>query len=156
MADEPDNATNSGSGPPAIKEGADVANPFNDFLGIEIVEAVAGECMMRLALRPEHMNPNDVAHGGVVSTLIDAATGTAVRTLLLERSESERVHVTVDLHVTYLAPAFGKELVAKARVMRGGRTAVFSEAEVRDDTGRVVARGTVTYLLVVSPSPRGS
>ena len=60
------------------------------------------------------------------------------------------------LLLLFAAPAFGKELVAKARVMRGGRTAVFSEAEVRDDTGRVVARGTVTYLLVVSPSPRGS
>jgi acyl-coenzyme A thioesterase PaaI-like protein len=49
--------------------------------------------------------------------------------------------------LNYLAPAHG-ELTCKGAVMKGGRSVVFAEAEVTDDRGQAVCRGTATYRVV--------
>jgi hypothetical protein len=41
-----------------------------------------GRCTFALAVRPEHMNPHGVVHGGVVYTLVDFAMGGALTSLL--------------------------------------------------------------------------
>ncbi len=116
-------------------------------LGIETVAAEPGRVVNRIAIREEHLNYNDVVHGGVISSLIDSVAGGAVRTLRDEGEIRQRPHATSDLHVSYLAPARGSELVAEARVVKMGRTAAFTEVEVRDDGGRLVAMGLVTFVI---------
>ncbi len=116
-------------------------------LGIETVAAEPGRVVNRIAIREEHLNYNDVVHGGVISSLIDSVAGGAVRTLRDEGEIRKRPHATSDLHVSYLAPARGSELVAEARVVKMGRTAAFTEVEVRDDGGRLVAMGLVTFVI---------
>lgn len=83
----------------------------------------------------------------MISSLIDSAAGGAVRTLRDEAEIRARPHATSDLHVSYLAPARGRELVAEARVVKMGRTAAFTQVEVRDDGGRLVAMGLVTFVI---------
>lgn len=116
-------------------------------IGIETVVAEPGRVVNRIAVREEHLNYNDVVHGGVISSLIDSVAGGAVRTLRDEAEIRLRPHATSDLHVSYLAPARGTELVAEARVVKMGRTAAFTEVEVRDDGGRLVAMGLVTFVI---------
>ncbi|WP_322797053.1 PaaI family thioesterase [Tepidiforma sp.] len=116
-------------------------------VGIETVSARPGLVVNRVVLREEHLNYNDVVHGGVISSLIDSAAGGAVRTLRDEAEIRARPHATSDLHVSYLAPARGTELVAEARVVKMGRTAAFTQVEVRDDGGRLVAMGLVTFVI---------
>jgi len=123
-------------------------------LGVEFVEAVGGRALCRVRLREQHMNYNSVVHGGVISGLVDSAAGAAVRTCREPREMRERPHATSDLHVQYLAAATGSELLARARVLKVGRTAVFAEVDVEDDSGRLVARGSVTFVVSASHARR--
>lgn len=120
---------------------------FWGLVGIEIVTAQRGVVTYRIALRPDHMNTNEVAHGGVISSLIDSAAGGATRTVRTVAEIAARPHATSDLHVTYLAPGIGTELRAVAKVVKAGRTAIFTEVEVTNDRGRTVARGLVTFVI---------
>ena len=59
-----------------------------------------------------------------------------------------------EIKVSFLRPAIvGSVLTCTARVVSGGKTVVFVEAEVVDDAARVVARASSTY--VTSPRPDG-
>jgi uncharacterized protein (TIGR00369 family) len=120
---------------------------FWERVGIETVSAEPGRVVCRVRLADYHFNSNDVVHGGVISSLIDSAAGSAVRTLRSDAEIRERPHATSDLHVSYLAAARGSELVAEARVARLGRTAAFIQVDVRDDGGRVVALGMATFVI---------
>ena len=120
---------------------------FWGLVGIEVVAAERGEVTYHVALRADHMNTNEVAHGGVISSLIDSSAGGATRTVRTVAEIAARPHATSDLHVTYLAPGIGTELRAVAKVVKAGRTAIFTEVEVTDDRGRAVARGLVTFVI---------
>lgn len=118
-----------------------------EMVGIETVEAVDGTSTCRVDLDERHLNYNDVVHGGVTSGLIDSAAGSAVRSLRSMDEIRERPHATTDLHVSYLSGARGSELVARARVIRQTRTAIFVEVDVLDDRERPVARGLTTFVI---------
>ncbi len=121
-------------------------------IGVEPVTVEPGHVINRLTLRPEHMNYIQVAHGGLVSSMIDIASGAAVGSLRTADEIQARPHATSDLHVSYFSGASGAAISADARVIKVGRTAVFTEVKVRDDRGRIVAQGMVTYVI----SARGS
>jgi uncharacterized protein (TIGR00369 family) len=123
-------------------------------VGIEFLEASAGVVVCRVRLREEHLNYNNVVHGGVISSLIDSAAGGAVRTTRAPEEIAARPHATSDLHVVYLAPAMGTVLIAEARTVRAGRTAIFTEVDVRDDREKLVARGLVTFVIGQAPPSR--
>jgi uncharacterized protein (TIGR00369 family) len=125
-------------------------------VGIETLSAVGGTAKCRVMLREDHLNYNDVVHGGVTSGLIDSAAGSAVRSLRTLAEIEERPHATTDLHVSYLAAARGTCLTATARVIRSTRTAIFTEVDVEDDAGRAVARALVTFVITQGrPARRG-
>ncbi|GAB4322994.1 MAG: PaaI family thioesterase [Dehalococcoidia bacterium] len=126
-------------------------------LGIETTAAGAAGATCRVRLEPKHFNYNGVVHGGVISGLIDSTAGAAVRSIRKPDEIAARPHATSDLHVTYLAPASGEELIAHGRVLRRGRTAIFTEVDVfdvRDGQERQVARGTVTFVIAPAPPVR--
>ena len=127
------------------------AGRYWGLLGIETVAAERGLVTNRVLLREEHLNYNHVAHGGVVSSLIDSAAGGAVRTMRTPEEIKARPHATSDLHVAYISPATGAELTAVARVIKAGRTAIFTEVDVTDDRGRTIARGMVTFVIGAGP-----
>ena len=126
-------------------------------MGVEVVEVTPGTCTSRINLREHHFNSNQVVHGGVISGLIDCAAGIAVRSVRDPADIAERPNATSDLHVQYLAAAKGTELVATATVLKAGRTAFFVGVDVADDAGRLVARGSGTFVASaghVPPSPK--
>lgn len=117
-------------------------------LDIEFGEMEPGQATLRIRLRDHHLNYNNVAHGGVLSGLVDSAAGAAIRTLRSVEEIAARPHATSDLHVQYLAGAKANStLVATARVVKLGRTAIFCEVGVEDDAGRLVGRGSVTFVI---------
>ena len=92
--------------------------PFNKFLGMELAKLDDGLCRLELEVRPEFIGDplRPALHGGVLSTLCDAAGGAAVWTMV---EPTDRVS-TIDLRVDYLAPGRLARLVAEAQVMRVG------------------------------------
>jgi uncharacterized protein (TIGR00369 family) len=92
--------------------------PFNAHLGLEVTEFNAGICWMRLPFRPEWVGDpyRPALHGGLISTLADAAGGGAVFSMLPRVMPVS----TIDLRVDYLRPGLLEDLWCEARVLRVG------------------------------------
>jgi acyl-CoA thioesterase len=122
------------------------ATPFWQHLAIRFVEAEVGRGVVSMPMRPEFgtVGRPDVVHGGAIATLIDAAAGTAVRSLRGE-DEPPWAQATTDLNVSYLDAATS-DLVAEGRVMRSGRAIAWVQVDVRraDDVLVAVGRATVS------------
>ena len=116
--------------------------PFAEFLGISIVGNEPGVARLEMALRPELMNSFHDAHGGVVMALADVALAVAAIT----QDGAARGAITVDLSVSFLGPGKGM-LRAEARCLRAGRSLAFSEGEIRDAAGILVAKAIGTFKL---------
>jgi uncharacterized protein (TIGR00369 family) len=122
--------------------------PFGDLLGIEALEETPGRARTALNLKPEHLNSWAVAHGGAVMTLLDLTLGMAARSL----EPGSMGAVTIELKTNFLAPARGR-IFAEGRATPYGRTLTYSEGEVRDDSGKILAKANGTFkLLRNSPS----
>jgi uncharacterized protein (TIGR00369 family) len=109
--------------------------PFDALLGTRPVRVEHGEAEILLELRPEHRNRRGVAHGGVISALLDTALGAAVVSTL----RPEEWCGTLELSVQFRDPARHGPLAGHGRVARRGRRVAFAEGEVRDARGRTVA-----------------
>jgi len=122
--------------------------PFWRHLGIRFVEAEQGRAVVAMPLRPEFgtVNRPDVVHGGAIATLIDAAAGTAIRTLRTPDEPAWRGMSTTDLNVSYLDAA-SSDLTAEGRVLRSGRAVAWAQVDVRDAGGALVAVGRVTAAI---------
>ena len=109
--------------------------PFDALLGLEVVRAAAGEAEASLQITEAHRNRRGVAHGGVVSALLDTSLGAAVVSTLSPQEWCG----TLELSVQFRDPARHGPLRGTGRVVRRGRRVAFAEGEVRDAHGRVVA-----------------
>ena len=118
--------------------------PFHQWLRPEVsaVEDDDSGVVIRLPLRPEfrrdHNHP--VVHGGVIAALIDIAGHAAIA------ARTRHGIPTVDMRVDYLRMAAGKEVVAKAKTVRFGRTLGIVDVSVVDDDQRLVATGRCVFL----------
>lgn len=109
--------------------------PFDELLGLDVVRASEGRAEALLQLRPDHRNKRGVAHGGVVSALLDTALGAAV----VSTMAPEEWCGTLELSVQFRDPARHGPLTGRGRVARRGRRIAFAEGEVVDGNDRVVA-----------------
>lgn len=99
----------------------------------------------RLTPVQEHANRNGTVHGGVLSTLLDAAMGQAVREGLEDGQET----ATAALSLAFLAPAkTGEELVVGIEVLQRGGSLVMLTGEVRRPDGKPVAHGVGTFAVI--------
>jgi uncharacterized protein (TIGR00369 family) len=111
------------------------SRPYYRLLGLRAEAGQpAGHSLIRLDSRAELENSRGEVHGGVVASMLDAAMGVAVRSLL----EDGEGATTVSLTVNYLKPG-RTALAAKGRVVRSGRTISSAEAVVEDASGHAVA-----------------
>lgn len=116
--------------------------PFAELLGIRVVLREKGRAILEQELRPELLNSWGVAHGGVVTTLADIALAVAALTM----DASARGALTVELNVSFIGPGSGT-LVAEGRCLKAGRSLAFSEGEIRDGEGKLVAKAVGTFQL---------
>jgi len=124
------------------------ANRFWRYLGVEVAEAKEGWVRLRVPLRDDLRNAGGApVHGGVYSALVDMAVGGALSTVN-EESAGGLGQTTLDLNVSFLAAAAGEEIFAEGRILRRGRTIAFGEATLTDTSGKLLAVGRVTYLIL--------
>ena len=117
---------------------------FNQYFGIEVLSAQAGEVEIGMPWRPEAGQYSGYLHAGLVGALIDTACGFAAFTVVGNVLAS---HFAVNC----LRPAVGERFVARARVVKPGKSQVFTACELyakTGDTEKLVATGE-TLLLVV-------
>jgi uncharacterized protein (TIGR00369 family) len=94
-------------------------------LGARVTRVVAGEVEIRVPFRSDLTQQHGFLHAGVLSSALDSACGYAAFTLM-----PEGVGVlTVEFKINLLDPARGEELIARARVVRAGRTITVCQGE---------------------------
>lgn len=123
---------------------------FTQAAGVEVMAASPGRVTLGVARRADLLQPNGYFHGGVIAGLADHAAGGAVTTAL----EGGQFAVTVNLQVSYLAPADGERLIARAHAVQAGRTIGVAQVEVsieRDGAESPCAMATVTLRAVAAP-----
>ena len=119
--------------------------PYFELLSMGIVEVGIGFSVLEIDLAEKHLQPFGFVHGGVYASIIDAATFWAVFYGIKEQNDGV---TTADLKLNYLAPATSGKLIAKGRQIKLGKTLGYAEAEVCDDSGKIVAHGTSTVILL--------
>ena len=120
--------------------------PFQRLLGFRKVLHDTDVARFELDLHADLTNIVGLPHGGVHAALLDTALGSAG--CFNGAGQPVRKAVTLNLNISFVSAPAGAMLVAEGRRIGGGRTIYFCEGEVRDDTGRLVARasGTFRYL----------
>jgi 5-carboxymethyl-2-hydroxymuconate isomerase len=119
------------------------APPFNQYLGVRVVRMEGGDAEASIELAPHHTNNRGVAHGGVVSSLLDSAMGAAV----ISAIPKEWWCATTGLSIQFVAGAREGSLQATGKVVRRGRTIAFVQGEAHDAKGRLVATAQGTWHL---------
>jgi 5-carboxymethyl-2-hydroxymuconate isomerase len=119
------------------------APPFNQYLGIRVVRMEGGEAEASIELAPHHTNNRGVAHGGVVSSLLDSAMGAAV----ISAIPKEWWCATTGLSIQFVAGAHEGALTATGQVVRRGRAIAFVQGLAHDASGRLVATAQGTWHL---------
>lgn len=95
-------------------------------LGAELVSLAPGTAEIRTLFRPELTQQHHYFHAGVTGAIADSACGYAAYTLMPADSSV----LTVEYKINLLAPADGEELIARARVLRSGKTLKICMADV--------------------------
>ena len=104
----------------AINESA----AFNRWCGLEVTSASAGQIELALPWRAEFGQYTGFLHAGLIGTLIDTACGFAAVTVA--GSGVLAAHFSVNC----LRPAQGERFIARARVVRAGKTQVFTACDL--------------------------
>ena len=113
-------------------------------LGARISESEPGRVVLELDAGPEHRHGGGVVQGGVITQIADAAMGMSLATL----QEDGLWNTTIELKINFIRPVVSGRIRAVGRVVEIKQTLMFSEADVLDEQGRLVARASSTCLAV--------
>lgn len=118
--------------------------PFHDHVALTIESAENGHARLRMRWRSEHALVSGVLHGGFLAIISDAAVHTAADTLLKPGEEL----TTIELKTNFLAPVRGQDVIAEASIVKRGRTIVLGDVNIRVDSGEIVGKSLVTYMVL--------
>jgi uncharacterized protein (TIGR00369 family) len=130
--------------------------PFVEELGLELHSCADGKAELRVDLAEAHLNSWEVAHGGVLMTMLDVAMAQAARSVHATSAANGRTGVaTIEMKTSFVRPAEG-ELRALGKLLHRTSTLAFCEASVLDAGGHLCAHATGTFkYLRALPTPKG-
>lgn len=125
--------------------------PVGELLGwtLEHLDAQAGTARVRYEAKPQFTNPLGNVQGGLIAAMLDDAMGPA----LVATLGPGQFAPTLEMKVSYLAPAKVGPLWAHGRVLKRRRTNGFVEGDLVDADGKVLARATATVLIISTEAP---
>jgi uncharacterized protein (TIGR00369 family) len=118
--------------------------PYFSLIAMSLEDVGIGECRLEVRVQERHLQPFGIVHGGVFSSLVDAAAFWAVYPELDEHLGL----TTVEMKLNYLAPASQGFMIAKGRRLRVGNTLCLGEASVENEKGLLLAHGTATMMIL--------
>src|SRR5438128_11518978 len=116
--------------------------PIGRLLGLVLESIEPGRAVFEMEADERHHNPMGTLHGGIYCDLADAAMGFAYAATL---GEGE-TFTTVELKINFFRPVRKGKLTAEANVLRAGNTLGYVECDVKDQTGKLVARAASTCM----------
>jgi uncharacterized protein (TIGR00369 family) len=124
--------------------------PHSRAIGMRMVEARDGVAVMCVPYDSKLVgNPaTGVLHGGVITSVLDSASGAAVGSLMA-RGGRWRPIATLDLRIDYMKPATpGKDLLAHAECYKVTRNVAFVRGVAyHDDPSDPIATTVATFML---------
>ncbi|MET0541108.1 MAG: PaaI family thioesterase [Variovorax sp.] len=119
--------------------------PFIHLLGAELLRFEEGESEIALTLRDELNNSWQVAHGGVVMTLLDVAMAHATRVpRKADEGPDPRGVVTIEMKTTFMRPAQGR-VRCTGKLLHRSAALAFCEATLVNEAGERLAHATGTF-----------
>jgi len=116
--------------------------PFARLSGVTLAQASGGSSRASVALQPEHLNSQGMAHGGLAFTLADTCMGAALRSLL----EPTQTCVTVETKISYFRAGVGTTMKSESEVVHKGRSLASMQCRVFVD-GTLIAAATSTFAI---------
>ncbi len=126
--------------------------PLHVWLGLKVEDLAEGRCLVRVPFRPEMVGDTSrpALHGGIATTLADAAGGLAVFTRLGPEDRTS----TVDLRMDFLRRGRPEEdLWCSAQVLRLGNRVAVADCEVwQGEPRRTIGKARAVYNVVQAPT----
>src|SRR3954471_3297128 len=116
-------------------------------IGAVMSRVEAGAVEIALPYRIDLTQQHGFIHAGIVATILDSACGYAAFTGM----SADRAVLTVEYKINLLRPAKGQRLLARARVVRSGKTLTVCTADAiaeTDGVESVVATMLATVMAV--------
>ncbi|MBV8684275.1 MAG: PaaI family thioesterase [Caulobacteraceae bacterium] len=110
---------------------------------VRIVSSEAGRTAIEYEVGPQMCHSGGVAQGGFVCGWIDAAMAHASISLMPEMTP-----MSLEVKVSYFAPARPGRVIAEGWIERRGRATCFAEGRLLDSEGKVLAKGSSTIRLI--------
>jgi uncharacterized protein (TIGR00369 family) len=116
-------------------------------IGGELTRVEPGVIEITLPYRTDLTQQHGYIHAGVITTIADSACGYAAYTLMPQGSDV----LAVEFKVNLMRPAKGETFVARAEVIKSGRTLTVVRADVHALTGEqreliAIMQGTMMRL----------
>jgi uncharacterized protein (TIGR00369 family) len=117
-----------------------VPTGLDELLGFEYLEGTGDRVVITWTVRPGHLQPGGIVHGGVYCAVVEAAASMGALWWLGDRGTVVGVSNQTDF---LRAVPEGRRLTATATPIHRGRSQQLWSVEVTDEGGRLVARGQV-------------
>jgi len=120
--------------------------PFLKAISASIEKLERGRCRLSAPWQ-DHLvgdTSTGILHGGVITTLLDSASGTAVFSVIPRVMQI----ATLDLRIDYLRPAMpNADVFAEADCYRLSKNVAFVRGRAFQDTYREIASSLATFML---------
>ena len=114
--------------------------PINAYF-LPVLRVGDGRAELDIAVRPDFFHAAGAIHGSVYFKAMDDAAFFAANSLV-----TDAFVLTMSFHLHLLRPVAAGTLRAVGTVVHRSRSLLIADAVVHDDEGRVVARGTGTFM----------
>ena len=119
---------------------------------LRAIDTDAGTIEIGFTADERFLNPGGTVQGGILAAMLDDTQGPA----FFGMTHGEQYAPTIDFTVSFIKPAQPGRFVGKGRVVSRGKTVVFTEAELFDEAGELVARGTFTNRVMSGEKASGT
>ena len=129
----------------AIEDGLVAPPPVMATVDISGFRAERGTVTVQMRAQEFHYNPLGSVHGGMLATLLDTAAACAVHSTL----GVGEGYTSLDLTTKFLRPVTVDSglLTCVGTVIQRGRRTALAQAELSDETGRLVAHATSSCMI---------
>lgn len=126
--------------PSAVPIPFPIGIPFAHHLGLQFYGSTEDRAELRVWLQAPHLNGWNVAHGGLLMTMLDIGMALAARSGQMEGPGV----VTIEQKTSFLRPGQG-ELRAIGQVLQRTTNMAFCEGRVVNPAGELCAHATATF-----------
>ena len=122
-----------------------------EYTNMQLVSTEPGFAVIACQPDRRHANPGGTLQGGILTTVADAAMGTAIASTLMENE----AFATLELKVNFLRPVRQEMLRFEGKVVHRGSTTALVECDITNEQGKLVARCNSTIMILRGEKAQG-